>query len=376
MKKIFREKYRLVLTLAVCVLFVAVAFSGAVGRTQSDGKFAIDNKGNEISSERKPAKILHPTYEPEDIDLEDAAFHRSYGRYHGEWWYFEGIFDNGYSIVLGIATLSKGDSGLCILALHVYNATKLEIFLHKNVSFKEFEASEKYPFIRAFGKPVMMFDRAGYNQTGEWVYNVSIEIDGQEANLTFTGSTKGYKGEILRGWYGPVLPKADVEGTLILNGDQINVSGLGYHEHGYEIAFPIFEWGWYWSKIVSDSYTLTWAKMMNTRWWEQTRAAIFSQDQGGYININPENIKLKASKYRFDNWRIIPTKFVLNISDPENRIYVNVTMETLNTHHIGVAYKLIHYWKYHLKVNGEITYGSITETIEDEIQVLEITRFR
>lgn len=360
------------LAVGIILLFVSIAIAPIINANIS--KASAESELVEITIESKPVLIPHSTYEPQDIDLKDAAFHRSYGRFHEEWWYFEGIFDNGYSIVLGIVIVSKGFHGICSAGIAIYNNTKLEFHLGKKVLFKEFEASEEFPFIKVSGKQIMRLDRERYNTTGEWVYNVSLEIDDQEANLQFTGVTKGYKGEILRGWYGPVLPKATVNGTLILNGDKIDVSGLGYHEHAWEVTFPIWEWGWYWSKIVSDSYILAWAKMMNTRWWEQTRAAVFSQDQSGYININPENIKFKATKYVFDHRRLIPTKFILNITDSENSIYINATMEAMNTHHYGKL--IIHYWRYHLKINGEITYRSTTEIIKDQIQIMEFMRFR
>lgn len=316
----------------------------------------------------------HHTYVPEDIDLEDAAFHSSYDRYHGEWWYFEGIFDNGYSAAVAIVIFSKGYSGRCILRLSIYNDTELEFYNTIAYYFEEFEASEEFPLVKVSGKQIMRLDRERYNNTGEWVYNVSLNIDDQEANLQFTGITKGYKGEILRGWYGPVLPKATVEGTLTLNGFKIGVSGLGYHEHGWEIPLPFREWGYYWGKIVSDSFSLCWGKIMQTPWKEQSRSAVLNQDHSGYININPENFKLKVTEYTFDNGRIIPTKFILNVTDPDRSIYINATMETINIHHLGSRIGPC-ISKYHIRINGQISYGSFTETIKDEIQLMELGRF-
>ena len=113
---------------------------------------------------------------------------------------------------------------------------------------------------------------------------------------------------------------------------------------------------------------------MQTRWKEKMRVAVFSQDQAGYINIDPAKIKFRASNYIFDHRRLIPTKFTLNISDPENSIYINVSMDALSTHHYGKF--IFHYWRYHLLINGEITYGSTTEIIEDQIQTMEFMRFR
>ncbi|UCF13703.1 MAG: hypothetical protein JSW06_05465 [Thermoplasmatales archaeon] len=356
-----------ILGLFSCILLITINVLPVAGA------FEI-NREHGISFPGKPTFIPRSTYEPEGIDFKDAAFHSSYGRYHGEWWYFEGIFDNGYSIVIDVIVCSKGSRGICKLKLNIYNHTNLEVYLKKIISLKEFEASEEFPFVKVSGKQIIKLDREKFNNTGEWVYNVSLEIDNQEVNLQVTGTTKGWKGKLLRGWYGPVLPMADIEGTLILNGDQINVSGLGYHEHAWNISFPIWEWGWYWGKIVSDSFSLFWAKTMKTRRTEQQRFAILSQNQLGYININPENIKFKATEYIFDNRRIIPTKFILNISDSESSIYINATMETINTHHIGFV--ITRYWRYHVKVNGEITYGSSSEMIEDEIQLMELRRFR
>lgn len=325
-----------------------------------------------FSQRYKPTPSLYNPYEAQDINPKDAAYHKA-KRASVEWWYFEGIFDNGYSVIIGASLISKGRFGICTVGFQVYNNTQVETRLKKSGPIKEFEISEDYPSIKISGKQFITFDRERYNKTGEWGYNISLELEGQSVNLQFLGTTKGYRGEILRGWYGPVLPKATVNGTLILNGEQINVSGTGYHEHAWGIHLPIWENGWHWGKITSDSFNLFWVKMMQTRGIEQQRFAVLSQDQMDHIQINPESIRFKATKYTINNRRIIPTKFILNISDPENSIYVNVTMETANIHLTQV--KINRYWRYHVRVNGQITYNSTTETITDEIQIMELTRF-
>lgn len=316
------------------------------------------------------------TYEPEDIDLTDVSYHKSSGRFHVEWWYFEGIFNNGYNCIATVIVLSKGGHGLCMLNLHIFhnNDTGSEFFKRKIIPFQEFEASEKFPFVKIYGKQVIELDRERYNTTGEWVYNVSLGIDGKIANLQFIGRAKGWQGGILGGWYGPVLPMATVNGTLLLDGKKINVSGIGIHEHAWGITLPIREWGYYWGKISGDSLTLFWGKMMQTRGWDKVRAATLAQDQGDYINIRPENINFKATKYIFDHGRFIPTKFVLNVADPVKDIYVNASIETVNFYFYPIG--IFHYWRYLVRVNGCITYGSTTEVIKDELQIMELTRFQ
>ena len=334
---------------------------------------AFTNFQHQFDPQCKPVSILYRPYEAQDIDLKDAAFHKPLGRISVEWWYFEGVFDNGYSFIVGAMIFTKGSRGFCHLGLQVYVDAELEFDLKKDVPIEEFEASEEYPSITVSGKQFMKLDREKYNATGEWVYNVSLELEGHAAYLEFRGLTEGYKGRILRGGYGPHLPKASVNGTLILNGEEINVSGRGYHEHAWGITLPVWENGWYWGKITTDSFNLFYVKMMQTRWREQQRFAILSIDNSSYIQIKPENIKFRAYECKFNDRRLIPTKFMLNITDPENGFYLNATMEKINIH--CMMGKINRYYRYHVRINGEMSYGSKTEIIDEEIQMVELVRF-
>ena len=313
-------------------------------------------------------------YTPEDIDIRDASYHKSTDGFRGEWWYFEGIFDNGYSIIIDISIFSNSWIGIVALRMSIFNEGKEEFYKKDFYALKELDASEVFPLVRISGNHIMSLDREIYNSTGVWLYTVTIDLDGQEANLKFTGTTKGYKGEVLRGWYGPVLPKADVEGTLILNGEEINVIGLGYHEHAWDLRMPIIEWGWYWGKIVSESYCVFWTKMLQTRFSIQQYYSILNQDNSGFVHINPNCVDYKVTDFIINNRRIIPTKFVLTVNDPSNLIYINATLNATDIEHIGLG--LIRYWRYHVIVNGEITYGQNTEKIEDKVQIIELRRFR
>jgi len=41
-----------------------------------------------------------------------------------------------------------------------------------------------------------------------------------------------------------------------------------------------------------------------------------------------------------------------------------------------MRFGVVRYFRYHVKVNGQMTYGSSTEMIKDEIQIIELVRFR
>jgi predicted secreted hydrolase len=317
---------------------------------------------------------LQYSYEPTNIDLKDASYHKSYNKISEEWWYFDAIFDNKYSIAISIVIFSKNIYGIGSIGIDVYNNTNLEYHIEKQFYIKDFLASEEYPKIIVSGKKILELDKDLFNKTGKWVYNLSLEIENKIVMLKFIGTSLGYKGIVLGGWYGPVLPKAIVEGYIILDNHSINVSGIGYHEHAWGISHPIKVFGWLWNKLSTDNFTISWGIMMQTRFTEHIRVAVFSIDNNSYINIDPDNINIKTQGYIFDNWRFIPTKFSLNIKDPTNLIYINVTMDALNTQHFGKWG--INYWRYHLRVNGEISYGLYTEKIEDKIQIMEYMKFR
>jgi predicted secreted hydrolase len=193
--------------------------------------------------------------------------------------------------------------------------------------------------------------------------------------LRFIGTTKGWK---IDEWAVP-LPKANVSGILVLNGNTIKVSGIGYHDHNWNISSYTFikDNGWYWGKIRGNTLNVVWAKIMQIPLEERLIAVLNQddQDKGGYINIDPENIHFYASDYRWDHGRLIPTKFALYIHD--DGIDVNVTMEALSIHHVDIPLPL--YWRYHVRIVGLISFHLDGETVRedvDNIQIMEFMSFR
>ena len=69
----------------------------------------------------------------------DDAFHGSTKRFSAEWWYFDAIFKNDYSIHIGFRTLSKKTLGIVTLFLEIYKGGKLTIEKNKRFLFKNFK---------------------------------------------------------------------------------------------------------------------------------------------------------------------------------------------------------------------------------------------
>jgi len=253
----------------------------------------IDYLLNKINNIKNPFEelIIDNSYNPKNITPKNASYHPSNEKFTIEWWYFEGIFDNGYNAVVNIILWSRNNIGICIKHLQIFNENNTnEYFTKREVkSISRFHGSESFPDISIDGKQIINFNQEKYNDSGEWNYNVTVELDNNSADLEFIGLTPGWEGNTLGGYYGPVLPMAQVNGKIKINNQIINVSGLGYHEHAHSISFPVKEWGWYWGKIVGDNTSLFWGKMMNTFYNEQARAGVFSIKNSSYIDIEPEN---------------------------------------------------------------------------------------
>lgn len=307
---------------------------------------------------------------PEDIELKDDAFHGADTLHFTEWWYFDAIFDNGYTAQVGIRVLGLINQGLIYVRLDIYKEGELESHELKKFLIWDFYASEDFPLIILDGKQVM----EGYidETTGEWIYDVTLQLDRSSVDLHFVGCSKGWKGSTPGGKWAVILPRANVSGTLTTNTTNINVSGIGYHDHNWEItAFTGVNFGWFWGKVNSDHYTLTWAKIMTTRFWGQPLLVV-NKGKIDFINILPEDIQLDIYDIRLENGMLVPFQFNLNVQTGD--IAINIIMDVIDTHHVRWV-GVINYWRYHLRCRGSITIGSHTEQI-NEIQLAEFIRFR
>ena len=312
-------------------------------------------------------------FQPEEISLEDDAFQgveNSRLLHFTEWWYFDSIFDNGYSIQTAVRLI-------CLFGLEVVGISRLDIYkdgdllYHKrNVHLMgEIEISEARPDIKINGEQVVK----GYidDLTGKWIYDIFFDMDDTSVDLHLVGQTCGYKGDVPGSEWTVVLPRANVTGTIRLNDESIEVEGTGYHDHNYEVGLPSLDnFGWYWGRISTENYTINWAEILKTR-MDGYKICVISEKNGGYTNIMPEDIRIVVANYTISNLYMIPTTIFLNV-DAEN-IKIQVKMDFPDIHHCRLM-GLMNYWRYHMGCDGYITVGSQTEIIEG-ISICEFLRF-
>ncbi len=312
------------------------------------------------------------TYEfsPQDITLKDDAFHKSKGLHFTEWWYFDAVMNDGYSIQFSALILSALKISFLIFRFDVYKDGHLIFHTRKPHLLGDVEISMEKPFIKIGEKIIIR----GYRneKTGNLVYDALVSVEGLTADLHFFGTTKGWKGEHEAGdCWAVVLPRAHVNGTITLGQQTMSVVGSGYHDHNWNVKiYQMQNIGWFWGKIYSDQTAITWANILRTKKIEQPLLVI-NKINKGYLNIPLNNFHFKATDISEENGKMIPHVFSIDAQTPT--VTLHVTMKTIDIHHVDL-FRFMDYWRYHMRCTGTIIVESETESIDD-LYIAEFLRF-
>jgi predicted secreted hydrolase len=330
------------------------------------------NKNSKIEfSYNNPSKLI-----PQDITPSDDAFHGSTKHVAAEWWYFDAVFTNNYSLHLGCRTFSKKNLGLISPFLEIYKDGKIAAKAVKRYFFRDFKTSKDFPMVTLLGNSVLKFDQKRYQEKKEWAYDLTLSIDDYEVDLRFIGSTKGWKFETQGESWTVALPKASATGKIIMNDDEIKVQGTGYHDHNwnYTIWTPLnYGKAWLWGKIISKNFNVSWANIIK-KGSKREFIAVVNQDNKGYYPINSEKIFFKPNNFIRSHRQKIPTSFTLKINDSshDTPINIDVQMDAYDTHYSKALF--FPYWRHHVKSTGIISVGSHKETV-NRTQIMEYLKF-
>ena len=338
-----------------------------------------------IKKSKWDAKKNTAGLDAESITPKDDAYHGSFNLLDIEWWYFDAIFENGYSIHVGVRTFHTNHHGVVKLRIEIYKEGKILVEALKSDLFERFLFSPETPLVKYGNDLLMGFDTEYYQKTGKWRYHVSMNIKNQAVDLTFNGLAEGWKFETPDNSWVVVFPTAHVTGTLTVDGQVMQVQGVGYHDHNwdYSIATAVKNWGWFWGRITGESFNLIWAKTMRTL-DDSTLLAVISPTHGaledgkGFISIQQDAITLTPKQYMYSHHRCIPTHLELSINEnksiQDKPVQASLLMELIDVQHSRIF--TAHYWRYHMKTSGTITVGSKTETFVDSSQIIEFLLFK
>ncbi|HVQ01782.1 MAG TPA: hypothetical protein VMT57_09760 [Candidatus Thermoplasmatota archaeon] len=316
--------------------------------------------------------ILKPMFSAlQDVSLRDDAFHGHGARPYAEWWYFDAVFDNGYSLTIGVKVFNILGHGGVSTRVDLYQQGTLIFESEKASSMKKFYASIEVPVVALGGKELI---HGFYNPVnGRYEYNVSYAVSRCAFSLHFVGCTQGWKRQQKAGdWWVVMLPRATVNGTMTIEGTTMNVTGTGYHDHTWGVRPRVaLNYGWFWGTFMSADYSVTWAMTFSTR-LSRSPMMVVSEKDGGYLDISPETIWFSAKQFKLDHLRSIPMYLETETMTEKVFLMVKMNVESVDQARLlGV----IDYWRYHVNCTGWIMMHGRMETVEGAF-IAEYLRFR
>ena len=314
----------------------------------------------------------------ENITPKDDAFHGIKKRISLEWWYFDAVFEDGHSIHIGIKLILFGKTGIVRQLVDFYKGSKLIKKSYTTHFLNKYNISKEYPDIKYKDIQILKFDYKKYKSTGIWEYVVKVDVGKLKTNLKFTGKTKGFKYISSHEGWTVAQPKAEVKGSISVDGNNIELKGSGYHDHNWNFSWTtaLRGKGWYWGKVSSKNYTLTWARIMKTFLANKTtpeKISILNQINKNYISIKPKNVIFNADKNEFNQGRFIPTLFTLKIKQDE--IEIDLKFDKLSVKRSPPKFFTVHYYRYLVRVNGYIKIGKNVDLLKDDLEIIEFIRF-
>lgn len=381
------KKFRLILSYLLLVLVITVCFQNILEAHQTT-KLTIQKThfsqipttdSKTLFSKSMPflPKILlnseqnETPFTPTNVTLTDDAFHNSNSIQYTEWWYFDADLSNNYSFQFSI---------------HVYNILSMS-FATINYNIYQFgipieEHRTMYPISDIFlstEEPYIFLHDGSFRMIGvfepdqqELYYHITYTIENSSMELYYQALTTGWKGKTTAGDWAVMLPRASVFGTLILDNKTVYVSGIGYHDHNWNVTISTgLNFGWVWGKTDTKTYTLLWADILTT-WFNGDPLLVVNKLNDGYYPITLENLTFFVTKIAFKDGMLIPYGFML--TGKTNNITISIEITVIDTDYTTIL-GIINYWRYHVHSKGSITFNDLTESI-DNYDIAEFIRFR
>jgi len=336
------------------------------------------------NTKTQPSSHFNQYLKAEDITPKDDTFHGRRNIIDIEWWYFDAVFDNEYSIHIGFRVYHIKNIGLLQTRINLYYKGESISEEIKRDVFKKDIIGTTIPSIQLHGKPVVSFDKLHYQNKKEFHYHVDLTVKDIHVDLLFKGTTKGWKIETPSTCWTVPVPKANVSGTIQFKEKTIPVQGIGYHDHnwGYSPTTVIQNMGWYWGRITTDTLNVTWANTIASK-DKQDVLSVMNIDnprlhQQDYVNVHPKNLRFQPGDFQQDHGKCIPTSFWLSFHQPsENNnpaIAADITMKTIDIQYSRIF--IIHYWRYHIETTGFIQFDDFREDLINRPQIIEFLSFK
>ena len=216
----------------------------------------------------------------------EDGWHPSAERGLFEHWYFDARLDDGHVIVgfLQTAELITKKPGV---ELHVYKPDGTRIEVRKRYPLAAVRASTDSCQVQVGANRV----ETEYPEDGLPIYQLFLDEDGVRFELEFAAEVPAWKGGEGRADYGPRdyfawvvgAPRARVSGTIAYEGNEFEVTGVGYHDHNWGVGnMGRIVDHWYWGRVYADEFTLVYADVTARKrygWHASTAVMLAFEDR-------------------------------------------------------------------------------------------------
>jgi hypothetical protein len=180
-----------------------------------------------------------------------------------EWWYFDARLDNGYTVV-GFFRAKHERTGKTGVEITIYKPDGEKIQNVYDYSHSDLKASREISDVQIGNN----FVKVDFSNKELPIYEIFLDEGEYGIHLKYTAKTHGWKpghgyiefGKSNQFGWVVALPRADVEGTIKVNNETIQVKGIGYHDHNWlNFNFAMIIDYWYWGRIYSENFSVVFA---------------------------------------------------------------------------------------------------------------------
>jgi hypothetical protein len=268
------------------------------------------------------------TFAPFDIPFDHPQLTRAEQADGGafEWWYFDCQTDDGIQMVI-----------LFSLRNPLFAARKPSIYIEYTDNARSFRHVANFP-AASFSweeSPGVATMRIGEGNvlrlvgatTSDLTYELTLALPWLSATLQARPLHRGFvPGN--RGCYFSdrndasrrtcvsfSAPVMSVNGEIVFKGEQVKVSGRGYHDHPWGTAQLFFtHQEWNWGRVSNETTSVMFADVKPAGAFEGTLRFMYQGTAGTFEPVVSEDLQIHASEWKRDSWHGIRFPHVLNVA--------------------------------------------------------------
>jgi len=301
---------------------------------------------------------------PHDVSFSDDAAHYQTQRSRVETWYYDGLFDNGYSMAFLINIFKLGRLGMALTGLYLYKDTTLIKTLRQRLPLDALHASPAQPQFTLRGASLLSSHQDPSTDT--WNTHIKYGDENTAADLQLTRSVKAWAGTTsLGGWL--AIPRLQIHGTLSVDGRPIPVSGHGYHDHNqFPVYAPLYCRAYQFGRVSSGTLMTVWGRIIHNFGNEEHLLIVCTDTQIANIPAESQTLSIQREDHRTR----FPLTLTLQAHTPE--VDLDLTHETIGFHFLRLPG--IQYWRAHVRTTGTVRLHKTTESF-DRTEISDYVKF-